>query len=231
MSIAIPATNTNNNHEGQASVLEQLRARIAEMKEAAYTYGDYSQEAVTTALDGVMDVIDELMTGMAATQPGVSEPRTPSDNGRVVVDMSAVRTLIVYCDNECRDVPPDLINNARASLPDFSTHTGATLWALVPVTPTDDMIVAFAEVWYSKLRCIDDCQMEDAYAAMIAAAPFYGVGLQQETSAIDDVLLNELELYFDANANVSEACADFLERLTKRRTVGVSRATATAHQQ
>jgi len=231
MTIAIPATNTNNNHEGQASALEQLRARIQEMKEAAYTFGDYSQEAVTIALDGVVDVIDELMNGLTASQPGETEVPAPSTNGRVAVDLSAVRTLVDYCDNECRDVPQELIDNARASLPDFSTHTGPTLWALVPMTPTDDMIVAFAETWYSKLRCIDDCQMEDAYAAMIAAAPFYGAGLHSETSAIDDGLLNEIELYFDANANVSEACADFLERLGQQRTIAVSRATVTAAQQ
>lgn len=44
-------------------------------------------------------------------------------------------------------------------------------WVTVPREPTDDMVVAFAEVWFSKVRCIDDCQMEDAYRAMIAAAP------------------------------------------------------------
>lgn len=46
-----------------------------------------------------------------------------------------------------------------------------TQWKLVPIRPTDDMIVAFAEAWYSKIRCIDDCEMEDAYADMLAAAP------------------------------------------------------------
>lgn len=44
-------------------------------------------------------------------------------------------------------------------------------WKLVPVEPTDDMIVAFAEAWFSKVRPIDDCGMEDAYTAMLAAAP------------------------------------------------------------
>ena len=44
-------------------------------------------------------------------------------------------------------------------------------WKLVPVEPTDDMIVAFAETWFSKVRPIDDCGMEDCYAALIAAAP------------------------------------------------------------
>jgi hypothetical protein len=44
-------------------------------------------------------------------------------------------------------------------------------WRLVPVEPTDDMIVAFAEQWYSKVRCIDDCEMEDCYAALLAATP------------------------------------------------------------
>lgn len=47
-------------------------------------------------------------------------------------------------------------------------------WKLVPIEPTDDMIVAFAEQWYSKVRCIDDCQMQDCYAAMLAAGPALG---------------------------------------------------------
>ena len=42
---------------------------------------------------------------------------------------------------------------------------------LVPVDLTDDMLVAFAEVWYTKVRCIDDCEMADCYAAMLRAAP------------------------------------------------------------
>lgn len=40
--------------------LRELRARIYEMKEAAYTYGDNSKEAVCAALDGVLDEIDEV---------------------------------------------------------------------------------------------------------------------------------------------------------------------------
>lgn len=40
--------------------LRELRARIYEMKEAAYTYGDNSKEAVCAALDGVLDEIDEI---------------------------------------------------------------------------------------------------------------------------------------------------------------------------
>lgn len=44
-------------------------------------------------------------------------------------------------------------------------------WKLVPVEPTDEMAVAFAEAWFSKVRPIDDCMMNDAYAAMLDAAP------------------------------------------------------------
>lgn len=44
-------------------------------------------------------------------------------------------------------------------------------WKLVPVEPTDEMVVAFAEAWFSKVRPIDDCMMNDAYAAMLDAAP------------------------------------------------------------
>lgn len=43
-----------------AAVLDQLRSRIKEMQEAAYTFGDYSKEAVSVALDGVLEAIDEL---------------------------------------------------------------------------------------------------------------------------------------------------------------------------
>lgn len=42
---------------------------------------------------------------------------------------------------------------------------------LVPAVPTDDMIVAFAEAWYSKRQAIDDPDMLDAYKAMLAVAP------------------------------------------------------------
>lgn len=42
---------------------------------------------------------------------------------------------------------------------------------LVPVEPTDDMIVSFAEAWYSKRQAIDDPDMTDAYRDMLAAAP------------------------------------------------------------
>lgn len=44
-------------------------------------------------------------------------------------------------------------------------------WKLVPLKSTLDMDIAFCEAWFSKRRCIDDPEMDDAYAALIAAAP------------------------------------------------------------
>jgi hypothetical protein len=44
-------------------------------------------------------------------------------------------------------------------------------FVLVPKEPTLDMSIAFAECFYSKRRCIDDADISDWYAAMIAAAP------------------------------------------------------------
>ncbi|KAB1491522.1 hypothetical protein FZH95_22460 [Cronobacter sakazakii] len=44
-------------------------------------------------------------------------------------------------------------------------------WKLVPIEPTFEMQIAFAEAWFSKVRCVDDCELEDAYIAMLAAAP------------------------------------------------------------
>ncbi|WP_105577878.1 hypothetical protein [Cronobacter sakazakii] len=44
-------------------------------------------------------------------------------------------------------------------------------WKLVPIEPTIEMQIAFAEAWFSKVRCVDDCELEDAYIAMLFAAP------------------------------------------------------------
>lgn len=44
-------------------------------------------------------------------------------------------------------------------------------WKLVPTELTEDMLVAFAETWYSKRQTIDDPDMADAYADMLAVAP------------------------------------------------------------
>ncbi|WP_024551872.1 hypothetical protein ACP26C_13785 [Franconibacter helveticus 513] len=44
-------------------------------------------------------------------------------------------------------------------------------WVAVPVEPTIEMQIAFAEAWFSKVRCVDDYELEDAYAAMLAAVP------------------------------------------------------------
>jgi hypothetical protein len=44
-------------------------------------------------------------------------------------------------------------------------------WKLVPTKMTIEMAIAFAEVWFTQIRCIDDPEMDDAYAALIGAAP------------------------------------------------------------
>lgn len=44
-------------------------------------------------------------------------------------------------------------------------------FVLVPEVMDLDMEVAFCEVWFSKRRCIDDPEMQDAWAAALAARP------------------------------------------------------------
>ena len=44
-------------------------------------------------------------------------------------------------------------------------------YKLVPVKATDDMVIAFAETWYSKRQAYDDPDMDDAYRDMLTAAP------------------------------------------------------------
>lgn len=61
--------------------------------------------------------------------------------------------------------------NRRAAL---ASHQGVAVpagWALVPVKLADEMVIAFAEKWYAKRQAIDDPDMDDAYAALLAAAP------------------------------------------------------------
>lgn len=103
-----------------------------------------------------------------------------------------------------------------------------TEWKLVPVEPTDDMIVAFAEAWYSKRQCIDDPDMLDAYSAMLAAAPVPPAGGEVEAQ-----MLEEMYRRFGAGKQADdwlcvddtqlgvEFCADFMRphvtRLTAER--------------
>ncbi len=56
-------------------------------------------------------------------------------------------------------------------------------YVLVPKTMTIEMHIAFAEVWFSKVRPIDDHDMQDAYDAMLDAAPPAEVAPQAEQVA------------------------------------------------
>lgn len=55
------------------AVFAELRGQIKDMQEAAYTYGDYSKEAVRVVLDGVLDAIDALKGKAAPAQAAVPE--------------------------------------------------------------------------------------------------------------------------------------------------------------
>lgn len=68
----------------------------------------------------------------------------------------------------CAEVNED---GAREHLAEVRKQAIPDGWQLVPKEPTDDMIVAFAEQWYSKCQCIDDPDMLDAYKAMLEVAP------------------------------------------------------------
>ncbi|KRG71791.1 hypothetical protein ABB27_02605 [Stenotrophomonas terrae] len=49
--------------------------------------------------------------------------------------------------------------------------TASEGFVLVPEVMDIDMEVAFCEAWFSKRRCIDDADMQDAWAAALAARP------------------------------------------------------------
>jgi hypothetical protein len=70
-------------------------------------------------------------------------------------------------------VSPEKIEQAReiASRVAPAKADAAADWVCVPRVPTEEMIVAFAETWFKKRRCIDDPEIDDAYAALIEASP------------------------------------------------------------
>lgn len=85
---------------------------------------------------------------------------------------------------------------------DDTAYPGAP-WVAVPWQITTDMVVAFADTWYRKRRAIDDPEMDDAYAALLMAAPaaplpsrFSRVpaGLYRELSALRE-LRDQLKSY------------------------------------
>ncbi len=49
--------------------------------------------------------------------------------------------------------------------------SGADGFVLVPRELTHEMYCAFVEQWFTKVRAIDDAEMDDCYAAMLAARP------------------------------------------------------------
>jgi hypothetical protein len=60
---------------------------------------------------------------------------------------------------------PRLLRRAAAVL------TPPEGFVLVPVELTPEMYCAFVEQWFTKVRAIDDTEMEDCYAALLAARP------------------------------------------------------------
>ncbi|ELY5957351.1 hypothetical protein SNO00_003557 [Cronobacter sakazakii] len=79
--------------------------------------------------------------------------------------------ILIDCD--CRYTSTTLETDTTAQ--QFESLAGKAVvpagWKLVPIEPTVEMQIAFAEAWFSKVRCVDDCELEDAYIAMLAAAP------------------------------------------------------------
>lgn len=62
-----------------AEALNELRARVKEMQEAAYTFGDYSKDAVDAALGGVLDVIDEMKAAPADLKTDAADEEEEED--------------------------------------------------------------------------------------------------------------------------------------------------------
>ncbi|NNJ16407.1 hypothetical protein CSV86_014860 [Pseudomonas putida CSV86] len=80
-------------------------------------------------------------------------------------------------------------------------NRSSTEMVSVPREPTEEMIVAFAEVWYSKRQTIDDPDMVDAYKAMLAVAPAEQLQGEPVAWLIDWPEEPELGHYFSDESN------------------------------
>jgi len=93
----------------------------------------------------------------------VAECQTPSITGEDWSPLDIRKAWLVWQARAAR--------SAAQSTAPVSTEQAGDAWQVVPKEMTMDMHVAFAEVWFSKVRPIDDHDMQDAYAAMLEAAP------------------------------------------------------------
>jgi hypothetical protein len=127
------------------------------------------QRGRMTAVRDYQDVVDKSAERIRQLERDLAERKTAS------IDTPEFWRIVWEWRNAYDEGPAERNKRAHEALIDHidgrTAGTSPKGWKLMPVEPTDDMIVAFAEQWYSKARCIDDCEMEDCYAAMIAAAP------------------------------------------------------------
>lgn len=162
---------------------------------------DYADDAdgalygtLTTTL--VRDLTAKANAALAHPNP----PAPGADQSQVEALLSDERQRriaeIVHCD--CTLLPGATFYNAavmaiRATLAQIAAHPQPSGWRdiapkgwkLMPIEPTDDMVIAFAETWFSKVRAIDDPEMADAYRDMLAAAPAHPTEQQEGRDARD----------------------------------------------
>ena len=118
--------------------------------------------------DGWEAAIEEVRKGIYDDEPSAFDRSGYREYAGVVLDAVADKLHAL----------------AAVPTPQEAKPVAADGWVRVPITPTLDMEIAFAEQWYSKRRAIDDCEMSDCYDAMLAAAP------QQPAPAVGADALN-----------------------------------------
>lgn len=87
-------------------------------------------------------------------------------------------------------------------------------YKLVPVEPTYDMVIAFAETWYSKRQAYDDPDMDDAYRDMLAAAPTPPQPIYDEAAELEKFSAHwklEGRIYRDKNTKQWPPTRDSIE--------------------
>lgn len=94
----------------------------------------------------------------------VTESAVPSIHGG---QKQAVYCNTCFCEGPTSETENGAVEawNRRAAL------TPPAGYVLVPVELTHEMYCAFVEQWFTKVRAIDDTEMEDCYAALLAARP------------------------------------------------------------
>ena len=128
---------------------------------------DPAAKAALTAYAAAVAPTHPKLARDIRSQYDLSEPQAQPEPSLIQKAIRQLRDLEPW---DRKTYSPEL-SHTLAQIAQAQPAVSVPGWQLVPTTMHIDMSIAFAEVWYSRPRTIDDDNMQDAWEAALAAAP------------------------------------------------------------